>query len=75
LLSRNYFETGKAVFELNEGMHHDHFVCLRCGRVEEFRDETIEERQRELAHQYGFEIVDHTLALYGYCILECQGKK
>lgn len=76
LLSRNYFETGKAVFELNEGSHHDHFVCLDCGCVEEFSDEAIEQRQREIAREKGFEIVDHTLAIYGHCIKpDCQNRK
>jgi Fur family ferric uptake transcriptional regulator len=67
ILSRNYFESGKAVFELNEGSHHDHIVCVDCGRVEEFRDDVIEKRQYEVAAVYGFEIVDHTLAIYGRC--------
>ena len=67
ILSRNYFETGKAVFELNEGSHHDHLVCIDCGRVEEFQDVEIEKRQHEIADRHGFEIVDHTLAIYGRC--------
>ena len=67
MLSRNYFETGKAVFELNEGSHHDHLVCIDCGRVEEFQDDEIEKRQHEIADRHGFEIVDHTLAIYGRC--------
>lgn len=67
ILSRNYFETGKAVFELNEGSHHDHLVCIDCGRVEEFQDDEIEKRQHEIADKHGFEIVDHTLAIYGRC--------
>ena len=67
ILSRNYFETGKAVFELNEGSHHDHLVCIDCGRVEEFQDDEIEKRQHEIADRHGFEIVDHTLAIYGRC--------
>ncbi len=67
ILSRNYFESGKAVFELNEGNHHDHLVCVDCGRVEEFRDDVIEKRQHEVAAMHGFEIVDHTLAIYGRC--------
>ncbi len=67
LLSRNHFETGKAVFELNEGSHHDHLVCLDCGRVEEFYDEEIEKRQQKIAMERGFEIADHALALYGHC--------
>ena len=67
ILSRYYFETGKAVFELNEGSHHDHLVCIDCGRVEEFQDDEIEKRQHEIADKHGFEIVDHTLAIYGRC--------
>ena len=66
-MSRNYFETGKAVFELNEGTHHDHIVCVDCGHVEEFHDDEIEKRQQEIAERNGFEIVDHTLAIYGRC--------
>lgn len=67
LLTRQHFEGGRAVFELNEGRHHDHLVCLRCGRVQEFYDEAIERRQRELAEEHGFELQEHTLAMYGYC--------
>jgi Fur family ferric uptake transcriptional regulator len=67
LLSRNHFETGKAVFELNEGSHHDHLVCLDCGRVEEFYDEEIEKRQQKIAQERGFGIAEHALALYGHC--------
>lgn len=67
ILSRNHFETGKAVFELNEGKHHDHLVCLDCGRVEEFFDAEIEKRQKSIASARGFELQDHALSLYGYC--------
>ena len=67
LLSRNHFETGKAVFELNIGSHHDHLVCLDCGRVEEFYDEEIEKRQHQIARDRGFTIAEHALALYGNC--------
>jgi Fur family ferric uptake transcriptional regulator len=67
LLSRNHFESGKAIFELNEGSHHDHLVCLECGRVEEFYDEEIEKRQQAIAKERGFTISEHALALYGYC--------
>lgn len=67
LLHRNHFETGKAVFELNEGTHHDHLVCLDCGLVEEFFDEEIEKRQQDIAQQRGFRIAEHSLALYGNC--------
>jgi len=68
LLSRNHFETGKAVFELNEGHHHDHLVCLSCGRVEEFFDPQIEERQHAIARERGFELQEHSLALYAACV-------
>jgi len=67
LLKRNNFETGKAIFELSAAEHHDHIVCLDCGWVEEFHDKEIEERQRKIAQKHGFEIVDHSLALYCHC--------
>jgi len=67
LLTRSNFESGKSVFELNEGQHHDHLVCLSCGRVEEFFDAEIEQRQRAIALERGFEIHDHSLALYARC--------
>ena len=67
LLSRNHFESGKAVFELNEGKHHDHLVCMDCGRVEEFFDPEIEKRQRNVAQSRGFELQDHALSLYAAC--------
>jgi len=67
ILSRTHFETGKAVFELNEGKHHDHLVCLDCGRVEEFYDAEIEKRQRGIALTRGFDLQDHALALYASC--------
>jgi len=67
LLSRQHFETGKAVFELNQGGHHDHLVCLQCGRVEEFYDAEIEQRQGEVARERGFELRGHSLALYADC--------
>jgi Fur family transcriptional regulator, ferric uptake regulator len=67
LLARSHFEGGKSVFELNEGQHHDHLVCLTCGRVEEFYDADIESRQRAVAEQRGFALQDHALALYATC--------
>ena len=67
LLSRQHFETGKSVFELNEGQHHDHLVCLQCGRVEEFFDSQIEARQNEIAKEKGFDLHGHSLALYADC--------
>jgi Fur family ferric uptake transcriptional regulator len=75
LLTRSHFESGKSVFELNEGTHHDHLVCLTCGRVEEFYDPEIEKRQRSVAHARGFELQDHSLALYAACTKkDCQYK-
>jgi Fur family ferric uptake transcriptional regulator len=67
LLTRSQFEGGKAVYELNQGQHHDHLVCLDCGRVEEFFDAEIEKRQHDIAHAKGFEIADHALSLYAHC--------
>ena len=67
LLSRHHFESGKAVFELNEGGHHDHLVCLQCGHVEEFFDPEIEARQRAIARERGFELQEHALSLYAAC--------
>jgi len=67
LLTRSNFESGKSVFELNEGQHHDHLVCLSCGRVEEFYDAEIEQRQRVVAEMRGFEIHEHSLSLYARC--------
>ena len=68
ILARSHFESGKAVFELNEGSHHDHLVCLDCGRVEEFFDAQIEERQRQIAKAHGFALAEHALSLYGNCV-------
>ncbi|MEO7403410.1 MAG: ferric iron uptake transcriptional regulator [Burkholderiales bacterium] len=67
LLQRHHFESGKAVFELNDSKHHDHLVCLQCGRVEEFFDEEIERRQARVAAKRGFEIRAHSLYLYADC--------
>jgi Fur family ferric uptake transcriptional regulator len=67
LLSRQHFETGKAIYELNQGGHHDHLVCLQCGRVEEFYDPEIERRQGDVARQRGFRLHGHSLALYADC--------
>ncbi|GAA0742368.1 ferric iron uptake transcriptional regulator [Ideonella azotifigens] len=68
ILARSHFESGKSVFELNEGNHHDHLVCLSCGRVEEFFDPEIESRQRAVAQSRGFALQDHALALYATCV-------
>ena len=67
ILSRNHFESGKAIYELNEGEHHDHLVCLDCGKVEEFYDPEIEKRQHVIAKAKGFTIADHALSLYAHC--------
>ncbi|HSV36200.1 MAG TPA: ferric iron uptake transcriptional regulator [Ramlibacter sp.] len=67
ILSRSHFESGKAVYELNEGTHHDHMVCLDCGKVEEFYDAEIEQRQHAVAKAKGFAIADHALSLYAHC--------
>jgi Fur family ferric uptake transcriptional regulator len=76
LLSRSNFESGKAVFELNEGSHHDHLVCLDCGLVEEFFDAEIENRQQDIAKDRGFKLHEHALALYGTCTKEqCPHRK
>jgi Fur family ferric uptake transcriptional regulator len=66
-LKRSHFESERAVYELNEGEHHDHLVCLDCGRVEEFHDEDIEALQVKVAKRHGFEIADHALSLYAHC--------
>ncbi|MDX9717916.1 ferric iron uptake transcriptional regulator [Thauera sp. WH-2] len=70
LLERHYFESGKAVFELNEGGHHDHLVCMQCGKVEEFFDAEIERRQNKIAEERGFKIRDHALYIYADCTRE-----
>ena len=70
ILCRSHFESGKAVYELNEGQHHDHLVCLDCGKVEEFYDAEIERRQHAVAKTKGFAIADHALSLYAHCTTE-----
>ncbi|MGB4813072.1 MAG: ferric iron uptake transcriptional regulator [Methylophilaceae bacterium] len=72
LLIRHHFESGKAVFELNGGSHHDHIVCVKCGRVEEFYDGEIEKRQKSAAEKLGFEMQDHSLTIYGTCKNGCE---
>ena len=74
LLARQHFETGKAVFELSQGGHHDHLVCLQCGRVEEFYDAEIERRQQMIAQDKGWILQDHTMSLYGLCA-ECASRR
>lgn len=71
LVNRHNFEGGHSVFELDSGRHHDHLVCVKCGRVEEFVDPIIEERQQDIAQKAGYTITDHSLNIYGVCI-DCQ---
>ncbi len=73
ILIRSNFESGKAVYELNEGQHHDHFVCTSCGKVEEFYDPDIEKRQNLIAKAKGWVIQDPSMALYGQCA-ECASR-
>jgi Fur family ferric uptake transcriptional regulator len=74
LLSKHNFESGHSVFELNQGEHHDHILCVKCGRVDEFIDETIEQRQRTIAEKAGYTMTDHSLYIYGICH-DCQNKR
>jgi len=71
LVIKHHFGSEHAVYELNEGAHHDHLVCIHCGKVEEFVDEVIEKRQEAIAEQFGFHITEHCLYLYGTC-QQCQ---
>lgn len=71
LVTRHHFEGGQAVFELNEGEHHDHLVCVSCGKVVEFVDEVIEQHQKQIAKDNGFKITEHSLIIYGHC-KDCQ---
>lgn len=74
LVRRHYFEGGNSVFELNRGGHHDHIVCLRCGRIDEFADEEIEKRQKGIAARLNYDLKDHSLILYGICA-RCRNHK
>lgn len=73
ILVRHHFDEGRATYELQEGRHHDHIVCVRCGQVEEFVDLEIEKAQRQVATRLGYEMTDHSLVLYGICA-ECREK-
>jgi Fur family transcriptional regulator, ferric uptake regulator len=73
LVIRHNFEEEHAVFELDQGAHHDHLVCVKCGRVEEFTDAIIEKRQQEVAHEAGFSMTDHSLNIFGICV-QCQNR-
>jgi Fur family ferric uptake transcriptional regulator len=71
LVTRHHFEGGHSVFELDQGHHHDHILCVKCGKVDEFLDDTIEERQKAIAKEKGYAITDHSLYIYGICP-DCQ---
>ncbi|GMQ95573.1 MAG: ferric iron uptake transcriptional regulator [Gammaproteobacteria bacterium] len=75
LVTRHHFESGPAVFELERGNHHDHIICVQCGKVEEFYDQTIEDRQKSVVGKMGYSIQDHSLVIYGNCNNpNCPGK-
>ena len=74
LIVRHYFGNDRATYEMDDGAHHDHIVCTRCGRVEEFVDKEIEKRQKQIAVRLGFELEGHSLALYGVCE-DCRKKE
>jgi Fur family ferric uptake transcriptional regulator len=74
LVKRHHFEGGHSVFELNQGTHHDHILCVKCGRVDEFVDEVIEQRQKTIARELGYDMTDHCLYMYGVCP-ECRDKQ
>ncbi len=67
LVSRHHFDGGNSVFELNRGVHHDHIVCVKCGKVDEFTDPVIESHQKDIAEKLGYQLTDHSLCLYGIC--------
>lgn len=73
LVTRHHFDEGHSVFELNLGEHHDHILCVKCGKVDEFFDDVIEERQHEIAASKGYAMTDHALVVYGVCP-DCQNK-
>lgn len=71
LVIRHHFESESSVFELNKGQHHDHIVCTKCGKVDEFFDNVVEKRQQDIAIKLGYQLTDHNLNLYGFCF-QCQ---
>ncbi|NOQ35027.1 MAG: ferric iron uptake transcriptional regulator [Methylococcaceae bacterium] len=71
LVTRHHFEGGNSVFELDSGTHHDHILCIKCGKVDEFTDEIIENEQKKIADKLGYTLTDHSLYLYGFC-LDCK---
>ena len=74
LVTRHHFDGVHSIFELNNGEHHDHLVCIKCGKVDEFYDEIIEKSQHTVAKKYNFKMTEHSLYLYGVCS-QCQGNK
>ena len=76
LVIRHHFEGGQAVFELDRGKHHDHLICIKCGKIVEFVNAAIEDQQKKIAQQEGFTITDHSLIIYGECSdAKCAGTK
>lgn len=73
LITRHHFEGGNSIFELDSGQHHDHIVCIKCGKVDEFTDDLIEAQQQKIAKKLGYNLTDHTLCLYGVCT-NCKNK-
>ena len=67
IVNRHHFETGQALYELDSGNHHDHLICVKCGKIVEFVDEEIEDKQKQIAQKEGFQITDHALIIYGVC--------
>ncbi len=67
LVTRHHFEGGNSIFELSDGDHHDHIMCIKCGKVDEFTDDIIESQQKKIAQRLGYELTAHGLYLYGYC--------
>ena len=74
LVEKHHFEGSHAIFEVDSGRHHDHIVCVRCGKIVEFVDEIIEQRQREVTEEHDFDITDHSMVIYGQCRSGCQPK-
>ncbi len=74
LVKRHHFEGGNSIFELNRGDHHDHILCVKCGQVDEFVSEEIEQLQSQVAERLGYDLKDHSLYLYGICPA-CHGAK
>ncbi len=74
LVIRHHFEGGQGMFELDRGKHHDHLICIKCGKIVEFVNSDIEEKQHQIAKEAGFDITDHSLTIYGKCTkADCQG--